>query len=154
MTNGHVVWSVTDDHVLLGCTIAGMWIKHANKDRPPGLTHTSAILEVLPGAVHLHTHNGCRVTQCTEKKSQSLNSCQFVPRDIVIKTRRSSHTHKRLQSKGHVKTGLPLNTYCLLSCREHSPLILFAFADPLWPCIKVEVIETSMSIHGIHKSIV
>ena len=29
---------------------------------------------------------------------------------------------------------------------------VFAFADPLWPCVKVRVIKTSMSIYGIDKS--
>ena len=47
-----------------------------------------------------------------------------------------------------------LNLYCLLSCRDNSTPIFFAFADPLWPCIKVRVIKTNMSIYAMHKSTV
>ena len=39
------------------------------------------------------------------------------------------------------------NLYCLLySCRNNSKLN-FSFAQPLWPCIKIKVIESTMSIH-------
>ena len=44
-----------------------------------------------------------------------------------------------------------LNPYCLLNCWENSTLFL-AFADQLWPCIKVKHIETSMSVYAMHKS--
>ena len=46
-----------------------------------------------------------------------------------------------------------LNRACLLLafCRDHSKLI-FSSVKPLWPWIKVKVIEMSMSIHVMHKS--
>ena len=43
-----------------------------------------------------------------------------------------------------------INACCLRCCREHSALICFAFVYPLWPRIKVKVIDTCISIHGIH----
>ena len=40
------------------------------------------------------------------------------------------------------------NVHYLLSCRDHStPNDFFSSADPLWPCVKVKVIERSMSIY-------
>ena len=32
--------------------------------------------------------------------------------------------------------------------------LFFAFADPRWPCIKVKVIEMSMSTYAMHRSTV
>ena len=66
------------------------------------------------------------------------------------KRKRSTSHNKRLQSQGqgHVKMDYRcsnFNAYFLLSCREHATLIVFAFADPLWPCIKCKVIETAWS---------
>ena len=57
--------------------------------------------------------------------------------------------YKRLQGQGHIKYGLPLQqVWMLIAClvAENMQRWSFAFADPLWSCIKVKVIETSMSI--------
>ena len=42
-----------------------------------------------------------------------------------------------------------LNAYCLLSCQDDSTLT-FPPAKPLWPCIMVKVIDTTMSIYTMH----
>ena len=67
------------------------------------------------------------------------------------------HGHcNNLNSKHHadwikkwltVVTCSKFNAYCLLSCRNNSKLICFAFADSLWPCIKVKVTKMSMSTY-------
>ena len=45
------------------------------------------------------------------------------------------------------------NVYYLLSCRDNSTLICFS-AKPLWPCIKVKVTVTSISMYATHTSTV
>ena len=66
---------------------------------------------------------------------------------------------KRLQSQGHVKMANRCSKFNLMLVAglvaKGMKRWLFAFADPLWPCIKaVNVIGTSMSIYGIHISTV
>ena len=58
--------------------------------------------------------------------------------------------YKRLQNpgQGHIKKEPTIA--CLVD--ESMQRWFFAFADPLWPWIKVKVIKMSMSIQGTHKS--
>ena len=65
--------------------------------------------------------------------------------------------YKSVQSQGRVKKwptvveSLMLVAGLIVEIIQHW---IFAFADPLWPCSKVTVIETSMIIYAIYRSTV
>ena len=68
-------------------------------------------------------------------------------------------SYKRFQSQGHVtkKKRLTVVASLILAAFLVVEIIqpwMFAFAGPLWPCIKVKVIEPSMSRYAMHKSTV
>ena len=63
--------------------------------------------------------------------------------------------YKRLKSQEKKRPTI-VASLMLVACLVVKIILhwIFAFADPQWPCIKVKVIKTSMSIYAIHKSTV
>ena len=94
--------------------------------------------------------------------AQKLNTLKFIfyyyiMINKIVKLYKRLQSPTQSQAQGHVKNGPPIASLMLITrlISEHSTLIFLSLPTHCdLPCIKVKVIERSMSIYGIHKSTV
>ena len=91
----------------------------------------------------------------TERQAAQKNRQQEWKTDRQTERNKLVNPSKCLQSQGHVKkwpTVVASLKFVACSVVDIIQHWMFAFADPPWPCIKVMVIKTSMSIYAMHRS--